>query len=529
MKNKLLFSIGIALVLVSVIVLAVIGSSTASSSGVTLYADDTQLDGQYYDVDNSTYTVLMCGGFSSDRAMMRPLANMFVQSGLSVMTFDYSGHGSSGGTVGFDNATNGQITAEIAIAIEYLTDTKDISPSNIILLGHSMGGRCILEYMMTSSDTFAHIVLLSPQINYDDNVQSSLFTGVTDSDIEPWASMDGSMLLSTPVTLIGSNSDDIVSSQSMQAIYTRLSTNNDAVVSIDMVDGVFHSYMTYSPSVANSISTNVPFVTGSGSYLVVMVLAWFVAIAGFIMALLCLYRQVPEGNTNVCPIQLDNYSKFIKTKLFLWLPALLVMVIIACIAVVMPFGAPIMSIAFIGGIAGYGIISLIVHNRGKMKGVVGRICKLPSSNKIPLKNILISLAVFFAVLLPLIYILSSGLYNLYPLNFRLFWLVFATAVMSIGFYVGRTEGVMLQGVGAAKLVLYNSTQYMLLFLMGIAYLAMGSFSGLIGLAQNLLLLYICIFAGNVVAKLTNNVWGSICSAFLFQTTMLTATCLMVVF
>ncbi len=118
---------------------------------------------------------------------------------------------------------------------------------------------------------------------------------------------------------------------------------------------------------------------------------------------------------------------------------------------------------------------------------------------------------------------------MYPTNFRLFWLVFATAVMSIGFYVGRTESVMLSGVSSAKSVLYNSTQYMLMFLMGIAYLAMGSFSGLIGLIQNLLLLYICIFAGNIIAKLTNNIWGSICSAFLFQTTMLTATCLMVVF
>ncbi len=392
-----------------------------------------------------------------------------------------------------------------------------------------MGGRCILEYMTSSSETFAHIILLSPQINYDDNVQSSLFTGVTDSDIEPWASMDGAILSNTPTTLIGSHSDDIVSSQSISAIYSRLTTNNSGTVAMDMVSGVFHSYMVYSCSVANSISSHVPMVEGSGAYLVVMYVSWFVAVAGFMLALIALYNLVPQGSGSTSMLQLDNYNKFIRHKLLLWLPALLVMVVIACVAVVMPFGAPIMSIAFIGGIAGYGIISLIVHHKGKMHGVIGKIAKLPTANKIPTKNVLISIAVFFAVLLPLIYILSSGLYNLYPTNFRLFWLVFATAVMSIGFYVGRTESVMLSGVSSAKSVLYNSTQYMLMFLMGIAYLAMGSFSGLIGLIQNLLLLYICIFAGNIIAKLTNNIWGSICSAFLFQTTMLTATCLMVVF
>ena len=72
---------------------------------------------------------------------MQPLANLFVKNGISAMTFDYSGHGS----VGFDNATNGQIVKEIKLAIDKPIEISNIKVDKLILLGHSMGACAILE------------------------------------------------------------------------------------------------------------------------------------------------------------------------------------------------------------------------------------------------------------------------------------------------------------------------------------------------------------------------------------------------
>ena len=527
MKNKVIFIIGLFLIILSLAVLALVSNPTKDGEKISFSSGDNTLVGTYYKVENSKKAILLCGGFSSDRAMLRPLANMFVSSGISTLTFDYLGHGESSSYVGFDNATNGQTLQEIKLAIAKLKELENLKAEDILLLGHSMGGRALLELCITNDEAveYDQIILISPQINYDNNTQSSTFTGVNDSTIAPWKDMNGENLNKTKITLIGSTSDDIVSSESMQEIYTRIQDNNN--VTLTMVDGVFHSYMVYSTKVAKALFDNCDCLTKTGSSMMAMYLAWFVIIIGLIMALLALEKLLPE-NKNQVVLSLVNFKVFIAFKLLLWLPSLLVMALIAVVSVIMPFGSPIMSIVFIGGIAGYGLISLLVYSKGRMKGVNGVLKDLKSA-KLENKNIVLSLLIFFAVLAVYVISLASGLYNLFPLNYRMFWLVFASCVMSVGFFVARHEGLMLEKESAMRIFIYNTVQYVLLVLMAIAYLFMASYSGLIGLVQNLFLLYISIFAGNCIAKLTNNLYGSIAAAVLFQSSMMTATCLMVVF
>ena len=95
--------------------------------------------------------VLMLGGFSSDQQSLFPLAKVFNDNGYSVLTLDYTGHGRSGGKVGFDNATNGEIPKQLELALKTFKEKTNLENQDIILFGHSMGGRAICASLLFQS------------------------------------------------------------------------------------------------------------------------------------------------------------------------------------------------------------------------------------------------------------------------------------------------------------------------------------------------------------------------------------------
>lgn len=90
------------------------------------------------------------------------------------MTFDYSGQGASYEKIGFDNAKTDEIPKEINDALTYLHTLSNIDYENIILMGHSMGGRSILrlmyDYNIETANTkvakknIKNIILFSPEV-----------------------------------------------------------------------------------------------------------------------------------------------------------------------------------------------------------------------------------------------------------------------------------------------------------------------------------------------------------------------------
>lgn len=544
-KRKILVSLGAILLLGAFAALIWFGAPTMNGEKVSFAAADgsTELVGTYYAAEGASYAVLLCEGFSADRQMLRPLANLFVKSGISAMCFDYSGHGGSKGVIGFDNATNGQIPDEIELAIQALIERTGLARDRIILLGHSMGGRAILElFSRPAFDKGVNrIILIAPQINYDQNLQSSFFTGVTDAEIEPWLSYSSAHLGGARAYLFGSTADDIVSPESLLAIYARMGgsvpadfetgvTANDNLT-LSITGGVFHSYEIFSARFAAFVSDAVADISvsryPSGSF-IVMYCAWFAILAGLLLLFGGLNASKREAWDE--PPRVLSVGAFLRRKLLLWLLALLVMALIACISVALPFGSPVMGIVFMGSIAGYGITMLLFYRKGRFKGTEG---KLPRAALKPrAKTWPLAVLVFILTLLYLIFAMRSGLYRVYPLNVRLFWLVFACAIMALGFYVSGCEADMLKRAGATgwQRFAYNLIQYVPLFLMSIVYLIIKSYSGLIGAIQNLILLYACIAMGECVKRLSQNrLWGAVATAFVFQTTMLTATALISVF
>ena len=567
-KNIITLAIGICCIAISLIM--TILSSYHSYGGrnisfeSTYKEDKVTLKGTYYEKNDAKYAVLICPGYSCDRAKWRPMANVFLSNNMSVMTFDYSGQGASYGRIGFDNAKTDEIPKEIDDAITYLHDISNIKYENIILMGHSMGGRSILrlmyDYHIESADTtlkkknIKNIILFSPEVNYRHNAQASLFASTDDENEYPWKDYSEKAIEGVNVYLYGSTADDVVSDYDILRIYERLSgkktiesgtislseTNSSgSKISVGVTSLILHSYQMYSYRFADYVSSAIKDITGIESnypsiFVSFVYFGWIFALLGIFLTLYSL-NSIPENE----PMAVDDVplikdeKAFLLRKLLLWLPGLVVGVLICCICVVLPFGSPVMNIPYMCCIAGYGLTMLFFYRKGKFKGTEGKLPRPSFRVHIDKRNLIELLVVSLGILLFSWFIFKMTMYNLVPFNIRIFWLVFATLLMSVGYYISSVENDMLKKINAKKRIvfLYNLIEYVALFLFVLFYLVIKSYSGFIGQMQNMILMYILTLPlGSYVGKkLHNRFYGALLSSFLFQAIMITSAAIIAIF
>lgn len=525
---------------------------------------DVVLKASYLEVEDAEYAVLICPGYSCDRQKWRPMADLFAKNGFTVMSFDYSGQGASSGTIGFDNAKTDAIPVQIDDAIEKLHEMSGIDYSHIILVGHSMGGRSILrllyDYNEEEADTtvtrrnIPAVILLSPEVNYNFNAQASLFAGTSDSTSYPWVDYSPSSIAGTKVYLFGSTSDDIVSDEDVLRIYTHIGADetivpesgkwwnitenaNGTEIAVGIDSGVLHSYLMYSPKFANYVNGALTNITGekmiyNPNMFRLVYTIWILGLIGLALLLFGMNYQLKWEHSDDVPV-LNDSKKYLITKLVMWLPATVVAFVICCITVVMPFGSPVMNTPYMCFIAGYGVVMLFMYRKGRFKGTEGKLPKLSFKFVDDKKKILIAVGISVAICFAVWFILRATMYRLIPFNARLFWVLFATVFMTVGYYVSGAEQDMLENSDASLKVriFYNMIQYVPLFLLVIFYMVLKSYSGMIGQVQNMLLMYIfCIPLGNYLKKKTGNrILGAAVSAFLFQTLMITSAALIAIF
>ncbi len=560
-KNIILLIAGIFSLIVAFVMTILPVSSSFGSKSISFKSsykeNEVTLKGSYYEKEDAKYAVLICPGYSCDRAKWRPMANIFLSNNISVMTFDYSGQGGSYGKIGFDNAKTDDIPTQIDDALVYLHEISNIDYENIILMGHSMGGRAILrlmyDYNIENADTklikkdVKNIILFSPEVNYGHNAQASLFAGTDDANDYPWKDYSSKAVAGVNVFLFGSTADDVVSDYDILRIAERLSgkkvqesgttdliidSEYGSTIKVGLTSLVLHSYQMYSYRFASYLSSSITSITGIVStypsiFLSFVYLGWIFSLVGIGLVLYTLVsvKTNVENNTDEIPT-ITSIKSFLLRKLLLWVPGLLIGFVICCICMVFPFGSPIMNIPYMCCIAGYGIIMLIFYLKKKVKGVDGVLPKISFKIKSNKNEIIKCIAIFIVFVTYVWFILKMTMYNLIPLNIRIFWLIFATLLMSVGYYISGVENDMLKKINASKwtYVLYNLIQYVALFLFVLFYLVIKSYSGFIGQMQNMILMYVfTIPLGNYIQKkLNNRLYGAIASSFLFQAIMITS-------
>jgi hypothetical protein len=98
-------------------------------------ADGVKLNSWYIPAKDAVMTMLFCHGNGGNMMHRLDSINLFNKLGLNCFIFDYRGYGQSEGKT----TEQGTYTDAMA-AYKWLTETKKISPEEIIIFGRSLGG-----------------------------------------------------------------------------------------------------------------------------------------------------------------------------------------------------------------------------------------------------------------------------------------------------------------------------------------------------------------------------------------------------
>lgn len=114
------------------------GGNTVSEQPVTFGSKGIKLNGTIFIPGNAGKSnrlpgAVMCHGYGCDQAVFENSARALAEEGIITLTFDFRGHGSSGGKL------DGSIIEDVMDAWEYLHNQPEVDRKRMGLIGHSMG------------------------------------------------------------------------------------------------------------------------------------------------------------------------------------------------------------------------------------------------------------------------------------------------------------------------------------------------------------------------------------------------------
>jgi pimeloyl-ACP methyl ester carboxylesterase len=113
-------------------------SSTVAQRIISFGSKGIKLSGTLYipagaSRHNRVPAVVMCHGYGNEQAAFETSAKELANEGVETLTFDFRGHGESGGRL------DGSIVDDVMDAWEYLHDQPEVDRKRMGLIGHSMG------------------------------------------------------------------------------------------------------------------------------------------------------------------------------------------------------------------------------------------------------------------------------------------------------------------------------------------------------------------------------------------------------
>jgi pimeloyl-ACP methyl ester carboxylesterase len=466
--------------------------------------------------------ILLLHGFSSDQSMMKSITTEYLALGFHVFTFDFSGHGRSGGGLGFDNAASDRLSRQLLVAKEHFKALSGLDSEEIFFLGHSMGARVALWAETFDPNPVRGIILIGCSVNLVPNAQSDFFTGTDDLGLAWIQALDANNP-PTDILLITGGWDDILPPESAEALFSKLNGNKPSnplhTRDLAIVPNVFHNYEPYSPRIIDitrewaSIRVNFQMrSTDDVSIAQARIALWSGCLIGMFLFFLFFHLVIDKREKDIKKtefidknsVQISNITLFLKQKIVFWLMSLPIVLLLGLLFFLMPIGIPVFNISYVGLIASYGILLLFLYRKGNVSSVHGEFT--PNLKGDGDKHSLL-LGVIFGVSSISIgaLFINTGIGYPFLVNIRLFWLGIFTILTSIGFYIGQTEMGWVKNSFPEKpryinlVVLVNILPF---YLVIIIFIALASFSGMLGALQGLLFLIFSVLMGNILQKIT---------------------------
>ena len=541
MKKGILTLFVVIIVLLCIVSLFVLNEPLRNNENLRYTTDSGDAISATYYPGTRSWGVMILEGFGSDQIAMKTMTTEFVRLGYHGFTFDYTGHGRSEGSIGFDNAETDNLALQVIDALDQFTKMSSLEISNIIVVGHSLGARVALQVQTMINSQFAGIVLVGAQISLVTNTQSEFFTGVTDLDI-PWIQSLNPETIPNPILMITSTWDDILPPEAARLLFQKLTNVTigsedqyqlvvDSVIKeLTIYQRILHSFETYAPKIISQMVTWVNDITqveneeNISQNVLFKVIAWIVGSISFLVLPIVLSRyddnNIIQGESMLDTLMLENYNKFIIWKFLLWILGLPIAILLFVPLFFLPFDLPVFSLTILGFISGYGVINYLLYRLGRFPGVGTSQDAVSNHSGTSDQNaVLISMGFSLIYFVGVAILSNTGINVTYPINQRLVWLFVFTVINAFAYYTGNSELIWFYKLNRPgrdyRLLLLNAL--LPFILLTIFYIALSSLSGIQGNIVNLVKYGLTLSLGWYVQKKGNNVLvTSFLQSFLLQ-------------
>lgn len=502
-----------------------------SPSGETMYGS--------YTPGRLEVGVMILEGFGSDQVMMRSAANEFARMGAHVFTFDFSSHGRSPGTLGFDNAQTDRLAYQALAAKEEFKRLSGLPDAQIVVVGHSLGARTALQAATMDPQRVAGLVLIGVQVNLVTNLQAEVFTGTSDASL-PWVQALSPLNPPVDILILSGDWDDILTPTAARLLLAKLSGVPDAEQGQAyaaqlgasrrwvLFPNLLHNYEIFSPRVlveAKSVvwavwgnmdiennrilSLPLPAEAADATVAQTRIWMWLLGLGGIFLALYAAPRWLATGNAILQPrLEMTHPKRFLWMKLLLWLASLPLAALLMGASFLLPLGNPAMNMIYVAFLGGYGLLQALLYWRGKMPGVRGQL-PFEEARRFSLPRLAAGLAAGALLLLAAALFTRSGLFMVPPVGDRLIWVALFTPITALGFWIGLNERALLDQAAPGRralAILHTLAGLVPFFLYTLAMAFLGSYSGMISGLQGLVVLAYVLSGGKIVQWAGRSPW-----------------------
>ncbi len=144
--------VGAAVVGTIVLVVSLVGLARAQDGGTVRPATVNGIPVFVYSTGEQSPAVVVAHGFSGSAQIMDPLARGLMRSGLTVITFDFPGHGANAepltAAATQRDSTSDVLQSALGDVVAWARQQPEVDPDRLALLGHSMGASAVVQYLV---------------------------------------------------------------------------------------------------------------------------------------------------------------------------------------------------------------------------------------------------------------------------------------------------------------------------------------------------------------------------------------------
>lgn len=149
-----------------VLVISMVGLAQAQDGGSVRATTVNGVPVRLYSTGEQSPAVVVAHGFSGSAQIMDPLARGLMRSGLTVVTFDFPGHGANAAplsaTAAERDSRGDVLQTALGDVVAWAAAQPEVDAGRLSLLGHSMGAGAVIEYAVAApSATVRATVTLS--------------------------------------------------------------------------------------------------------------------------------------------------------------------------------------------------------------------------------------------------------------------------------------------------------------------------------------------------------------------------------